>query len=144
MKLVILIIVSTLFFSSCTNDPYKKPLKVVINSWVGYLPILYAKEQKWLEPYNIRIANVTSLGESLSLYNAQNADAFTGTQYEYAITLEKYSELNPIMLFDISNGGDMVMSNKTIKELQDSKEKIKTYLEIDSVNSLILKDFLKN
>jgi len=144
MKLTILIIVLTLFFSSCTSDPYKKPLKIVVNSWVGYLPILYAKEQKWLEPYNIKIANVTSLGESLSLYNAQNANAFTGTQYEYAITLEKYKELTPIMLFDISNGGDMVMSNKTIEELQNSKEKIKTYLEIDSVNALILKDFLKH
>lgn len=39
-------------------------------------------------------------------------------------------------------GGDLIMSNATIKELQTSNKRIDTYLEIDSINSTLLKKFI--
>ena len=48
----------------------------------------------------------------------------------------------PIMMFDRSNGGDMGMSNVSINELQNTKESIDAYLEMDSINHTILSDFV--
>jgi len=44
--------------------------------------------------------------------------------------------------FDRSNGGDLVMGNRSIEELKGYSGPVDAYLEVDSVNSLILKDFL--
>jgi NitT/TauT family transport system substrate-binding protein len=48
----------------------------------------------------------------------------------------------PIILIDRSDGGDIILSNKTIKELQNAKE-ITVLLEIDSINNELIKDFIK-
>jgi len=139
---VFTILLSFLFmFSSCSQS-YEKQLKVSVNAWIGYAPLFYAYDKGWLDEYNIKILNVVSLAESMSIYDSKSSDAFSGTQYEYTLAKTKYKTLTPIMLFDKSNGGDMVMGNFPIETYQSSKEKVEVYLEIDSVNSLILQDFL--
>lgn len=76
------------------------------------------------------------------LYEAGNADAYVGTQYEYSLIVKKDPSLMPIMLFDRSFGGDMVLSNVTIDTLQNSSSSIDAYLELDSINSTLLNDFV--
>ncbi|MFA6138930.1 MAG: hypothetical protein WC667_12725 [Sulfurimonas sp.] len=118
-------------------------MEVSATTWIGYTPLFYAKEKGWLEPLNIKLMHVGSLSENMYLYQAGNADAYVGTQYEYSVLGKTDSSLMPIMLFDRSNGGDVVMSNVSIEELQKSTETIDAYLEMDSVNSTLLKDFIK-
>jgi NitT/TauT family transport system substrate-binding protein len=77
------------------------------------------------------------------LFQAGNSDAYVGTQYEYSVLLKKDPSLVPVMLFDRSNGGDIVMSNESIAELQNSKDGIDAYLEMDSINNTLLQDFIK-
>jgi NitT/TauT family transport system substrate-binding protein len=132
----------TLFFSSCSKKD--EMLKISATTWVGYAPLYYAKEKGWLKPLNIKLLHVSSLSENLYLYAAGNADAFVGTQYEYDILIQKDPSLVPLMLFDRSNGGDLVMSNMSIEDLQESEEEIDAYLEMDSVNNTLLKDFLRH
>ncbi|BBP43415.1 hypothetical protein [Thiosulfativibrio zosterae] len=121
----------------------EKPLKIIANSWIGYSPLFYAKEQGWLVENNIELYTVVSLGESLSLYENAGFDAFTGTQFEYQQAKKSKPDLMPVIMLDKSNGGDMVMSNGSIKQLQETPGQIDVYLEINSVNSLIFKDFIK-
>ena len=128
--------------SSCSLQT-EKPLKIIANSWIGYSPLFYAKEQGWLDDNNIELYTVVSLGESLSLYENAGFDAFTGTQFEYQQVKKSKPNLMPIIMLDKSNGGDMVMSNGTIEQLQETAGQIDVYLEINSVNSLIFKDFIK-
>jgi len=129
-----------LLFSSCSFEKEDR-LKISINSWIGYSPIFFAYEKGWLDKYDIKVINTVSLAESFYIFNAKNADAFVGTQYEHTLAKEFNEDLYPVMMFDKSDGGDMVMSNRTIKELQSSS-KLDVYLEIDSVNSIVLEDFL--
>lgn len=131
----------SLVVSSCSKK--EETLKISATTWVGYSPLFYAKEKGWLKPLDIKLLHVSSLSENLYLYDAGNSDAFVGTQYEYDILLQKYSSLVPLMLFDRSNGGDVVMSNGSIEALQQSKGIIDAYLEMDSVNNTLLKDFLE-
>ncbi|WP_345978588.1 ABC transporter substrate-binding protein [Sulfurimonas sp. HSL3-2] len=141
MRLLFIVLI-TVFFVGCDS---KKDDRLVIscNSWIGYSPFYYAKEQGWLDRLNIKLINVVSLGESMSLYDVGKSDAFTGTQYEYSVMKRKDKNLEPVMLLDRSYGGDMIFSNKSIEEIQNSDSKIDAYLEMGSVNSLLLKYFLE-
>lgn len=137
----IIFFIIILFFNACEEKD--KKLKIAVSTWIGYTPLFYAKEKGWLEDSNIKLLNVVSLTESMYLYKSGAADSFVGTQYEYNLSLQKDKTLFPLIMFDRSNGGDLVMANKSILELQNSNETIDTYLEIDSINSIVLKDFIK-
>ena len=132
---------TVLLLTSCSFN-HNERLTISTTTWIGYTPLFYAKEKGWLEPLNIKLLSVASLSENMYLYKAGNSDAYVGTQYEYELLKPKKPSLMPIMMFDRSNGGDMVMSNVSINELQNTKESIDAYLEMDSINYTILKDFV--
>ena len=140
-KFVFLLFV-VLSFSSCVED--NKKIKITTSTWIGYAPLFYAKEKNWLEPLNIKLLNVVSLSENMYLYKAGNADAFVGTQYEYNFLLQEDKTLIPIIIFDKSKGGDMILSNLTLDELSKTNKDIDAYLEIDSLNSILLNDFIRS
>lgn len=141
-KKILLQVLIAFLFTSCTFEKDDK-LEISTTTWVGYSPLLYAKEKGWLKSLNIKLLHVVSLSENMYLYEAGNTDAYVGTQYEYNILVKKDSSLVPVMLFDRSNGGDVVMSNVSIEELQNSTKSIDAYLEMDSINNVLLKDFIQ-
>ena len=65
------------------------------------------------------------------LYKAGNSDAYVGTQYEYNLLSNENKNLTPIMLFDKSNGGDVILSNISIEEL------LKTDKQIDALSAIL-------
>lgn len=138
----ILLFILMLFFASCSS-PYDKPLKISATTWIGYTPLFYAQEKGWLEPLNIKITNVVSLSENMALYKSGNFDAYVGTQYEYGVLSPKESSLHPVMMFDRSYGGDVVIGNVSFNDLKSTNSAIDVYLEMDSINITLLKDFLK-
>jgi NitT/TauT family transport system substrate-binding protein len=136
-------IVVLLLISSCQPNTHDHTLRVSVTNWIGYTPLFYAKEKGLLDPIDVKLINVVSLNENVHLYKAGNSDAFGGTQYEHSILTAQVPDLVPIMLFDLSNGGDMVMSNQSISALQNSASQIDTYLEMDSINIIVLNDFIR-
>jgi len=141
IKKSILFLSILLFLTSCSKDSDER-LKISTSTWIGYAPLFYAKEKGWLKELNIKLINVSSLSENLYLYKAGNSDAYTGTQYECNELKNHIPSLKPIILFDRSDGGDIILSNKTIQELQNTDKPINAYLEIDSINSDLLKYFI--
>ena len=143
LKRIFLTTILLLSFISCSSD-YDKKLKISATTWIGYTPLFYAKEKGWLKELNIKLLNVSSLSENMYLYKAGNSDAYVGTQYEYDLLSQEDKSLIPIMMLDRSHGGDMVMSNMSIQELKDTSKTVDAYLEMDSVNNTMLKDFIKS
>jgi NitT/TauT family transport system substrate-binding protein len=144
VKNYLFLVTFILLFSSCSNSSHHNhTLKISTTTWIGYTPLFYAKEKGWLEEANIKLINVVSLSENIYLYKSGNSDAFCGTQYEYSVLKDRMPTLMPIILFDRSNGGDIIMSNTSIEALQNSKQTIDTYLEMDSVNFTLLNDFIQ-
>ena len=135
-------ILLSLFFTSCSLENEKK-LKISTTTWIGYTPLYYAKEKGWLEPLNIKLLNVVSLSENMYLYKAGNSDAYVGTQYEYNILVKKIDSLIPVMLFDKSNGGDVILGNINIEDIKNTTQSIDVYLEMDSINSILFEEFIK-
>jgi NitT/TauT family transport system substrate-binding protein len=129
-----------LVLSSCSTPPEK--LRISATTWVGYSPLFYAKAKGWLDPLNIKLLHVVSLSENMYLYQAGNADAYVGTQYEYSVMHNKKPDLTAVMMFDRSNGGDLILSNRTVDELKAATQPIKVYLEMDSINRTLIDDFM--
>jgi len=125
-----------ILFNGCSK---KEELKIAANTWIGYTPLFYADAKGWLKGEKIKLIHTVSLNESLQLYNENLIHALACTQYEAKIADKK---LYPVILLDKSYGADMVMSNFSLKELKNFPE-IDVYLEIDSVNSLLLDSFVK-
>lgn len=140
IKKLSFLLLSIFLLTSCSIQEEKK-LKISTTTWIGYTPLYYAKEKGWLEPLNIKLLNVVSLSENMYLYKSGNSDAYVGTQYEYSVL--KKDNLIPIIMFDKSNGGDIVMSNYPVADLLKTDAKIDVYLEMDSINSIIFDDFIK-
>jgi len=141
-KILLLTLFSILLFTGCSKES-KKELHISTNSWIGYAPLFYAKEKGYLDKINIQLLTNVSLGEAADLYDIGKAEMVTTTQHEYYSLKNSGHDITPVILFDRSYGGDMVLSNKSIDELMHAK-KIVAYLEIDSINAEILKDFLKH
>lgn len=129
--------------SSCSKSNFEQTLKISTTTWIGYTPLYYAKEKGWLDDINVKLVNAVSLSENMYLYQAGNSDAFCGTQYEFSVLKKQQPNLIPIMLFDRSNGGDLIMSNQSILQLKNSSKNINAYLEMDSINFTLLNDFIK-
>lgn len=126
----------------CFDQKYQKPLTIVSNAWIGYAPIFYAKERGYLDELNIKVIPVVSLAEASDTFATGKADMVTATQHEYYKLKKQFPDIKPIILLDRSNGGDMILSNKTTKELKNAKN-IQTYLEVDSINMDVLDEYLK-
>lgn len=140
IKKLFFLIILIILITSCSFQNNKK-LKISTSTWIGYSPLYYAKEKGWLEPLNIKLLNVVSLSENMYLYKAGNSDAYVGTQYEYSFLNKE--NLIPIIMFDKSNGGDIVMANYSIDDLLKIETRIDVYLEMDSINSIVFNDFIK-
>lgn len=142
MKIYTILLLSILFtFTACTSKPQKK-IVIATNQWIGYTPLFYAYEKGELDKLNITLITSVSLAEATDLYIIGKADMVTTTQHEYNILKNTKHGIKAVILIDRSNGGDMILANKSLKALQKSK-KIDAYLEVDSVNQEILLDFLQ-
>ncbi|KUJ73969.1 hypothetical protein AVO42_00685 [Thiomicrospira sp. XS5] len=128
--------------SGCAEKP-DKTLNIIANSWIGYSPLFYAKEKGWLDEHDIRLSSVVSLGESLHIYQSAKYDVFAGTQYEYQTAYQDDPTVVPFLLLDRSNGGDMIMGNRSLDSIQAESNPINVYLEINSINYPVFNDFIR-
>lgn len=141
MKNIIFSLILLLIFSGCDSQQGQS-LKISVNPWIGYSPLFYANAMGWLKPYRIKLIETVSLKENMVIYQTGNTDATSATQYEYNLLKKQNINIIPIVLFDRSNGGDMIMSNISLQQLHESNETIDVYLEMDSVNQLLISDFI--
>jgi len=139
-------VVATLFLlmvmTGCSPSGREEPIRISANQWIGYTPLFYANEKGWLEQGGFSLKFVSSLSESLDLFNTRSVDAMASTQYEYFEAKRKNPGVRPVILFDRSAGGDMILANKPLETVLGSRN-IDVYLEQGSINIVLLKDFCR-
>lgn len=142
MKLysVIFTIFLLLSFTGCSKE--NKPLIIATNQWIGYTPLFLAKKQGDLEKLNIKLYETVSLAEAFDIFSIGKADLVTTTQHECNL-LKHITNIKPVILLDRSNGGDMILSNKTLLEIKKAK-KVSVYLETNSINYEVLMQFISS
>lgn len=140
LKQVVLFSMVFFFLGCSSNKPQE--IRIATNSWIGYAPLFYAKETGELEKLNMKLVPNVSLAEASDIFEVAKAELVTTTQHEYFSLKESVKDVLPIILIDRSNGGDMILSNRTLDELYKA-ETIYAYLESDSINNELLKAFLE-
>ncbi|QCU89197.1 ABC transporter substrate-binding protein [Thiomicrorhabdus sediminis] len=141
MKLKLVLMLVAVFLVGCSEQ--KPPVKVLSNAWIGFTPLFYAQEKGWLKEANIELSTVVSLGESMMIFSSGDFDGMTGTQYEFNKLKSKQFDMVPVVMFDRSNGGDMVMGNIDIDTLRSSDQAVDVVLEINSINMPLFQDFVR-
>ncbi len=142
MKKTIVWMLLALSLVSCSSQNDQKEIKIATNAWIGYAPLFYAKEQGKLDGLGFTLIHNVSLAEAADIYSVGRADMVTTTQHEYYFLKNVTNDIVPVILLDRSNGGDMILSNKSVTELKKAKE-IDAYLEVDSINAELLKEFMQ-
>jgi len=143
MVRILPVLISILFTFSACSSQNKKPLVIATNQWIGYAPLFYAYEKGELDKLNIQLINRVSLAEAANLYSIGKADMVTTTQHECNYLKKSTHDITAVILIDRSNGGDMILSNRSLQQLSQA-HKIYAYLEIDSINQELLTQFMKN
>lgn len=146
-KIFFSFILMAILLSSCTNTQEGEsgqPLVISTDIWIGASVFYYAREMGWLKEANIQMLLAHSINENMQLYASGASDLFTGTQHEYARMRKEYHDLIPIIIYDRSFGGDMVLANRTIEQIRASEGGVDVYLEADSVGEEMLEYFIEH
>lgn len=144
IKTILLAVAVLLMFSSCSQTQEKDPLVISVDPWVGSAPFYYAHAKGWLREANIELIRAPSIGENLRIFESGASDMFTATQHEYFKERKLFPDLIPIIHYDRSYGGDIVMANRTNEELIKSDEVINLYFETDTVNEEMVNYWIKD
>lgn len=142
MKSWTLGVLSAVFFIWGCSSVEEKPLVISVDTWIGASPLYYAHAKGWLREANIEILQADSIEENLNLYEIGASDVVTGTQHEYFRLKLYHKDLIPIILYDRSYGGDVILSNRTVQQLIQSNAKTSVYVELDTVGEDMLNYFL--
>lgn len=142
MRICIAFLLAIFLLSSCSEVPQKPPLVISTDTWIGASPLYYAHAKGWLREANIEMLQSDSINETLERYNSGAADIVTGTVHEYHRLKQAHPDLIPVIIYDRSYGGDVILSNKTLRQIHESKQKIDLYLENNTVNEEMLNYFL--
>ncbi|WP_457748643.1 hypothetical protein [Sulfurimonas sp.] len=142
LNFIIIFFTMLISFTACSSQN-EKEITIATNQWIGYAPLFYANETGALDTLHIKLFTNVSLAEAADLYDIGKVDMVTTTQHEYNALKKSTHDIVPIILIDRSNGGDMILANKSLQELKKAN-KIYTYLEVDSINNELLQDFIKH
>lgn len=132
-----------LILTGCSEKNKEEPLVISADTWIGLSPLYYAHAMGWLKEANIEFLQVKSTEENIQLYESHASDVVTGTVHEYGRLKKKNPEIIPIIIYDRSYGGDVILSNQTTQQLKMAKKKIEVYVELDTVGEDMLNYFLE-
>ncbi len=130
-----------LFFYGC-GDVSQKYITIAANTWIGYLPLAYAKEMGWLKKDHFILKWTHSLSESKTLFRLGLCEGFCATQYEVLSDPQIKAKSSPYFFIDQSLGADQILSNTPLQDLKKVPN-IEAYLEVSSVNKALLGTFVK-
>lgn len=124
--LMMSVLLAPLLLSACSDENSQKPLRIGSNNWPGY-EFLYLAKQKGFykeEGVNVEIVRYGSLEDVRYGYEKGQIDVFASTIIELLMIKERTGK-NPqiFLLADFSNGGDVVLADKSIKSISDFKNK---------------------
>lgn len=130
-----------LLLTGC-SEKSDKPIAIATNEWIGYTPLFLAASEQKLQPLGFKLIPSVSLAQASEIFIVGKADVVTTTQHECNL-LKRHANVKPFALLDISYGGDMILANRTLSEL-NATDNITVYLEKDSINSELFDQFIEN
>lgn len=104
--------------AACSPAP-NPPLTVGMNAWVGYDPLVLARDQKRLDPRQVKVVELASSSDTQRHFRNGLLDAAALTLDEALRLADEGVDLRVVAVMDASNGADMVMVDSGIQTLSD-------------------------
>ncbi len=104
--------------TTCTIEP-PELLKVGVNQWPGYEPLVLARDLGYLPQKQVKLVELPSNTESIALLRTGRLDAAALTLDEALNVISLGTELTIVLVFDFSNGADVLLANPALKNLVD-------------------------
>ena len=99
---------------------YSQPLRVGTTLWPGYEPLYLAEEINAFK-HDIRIINYPSSSEVLRAFKNNTLEAAALTLDEVVLLAESGSDIDIILIMDISEGADVIMGRPELVNMQGLK-----------------------
>lgn len=131
-----------ILLTSCSNEP-QPLLKVGANQWPGYEPMFLARKIGLYDQHKIKLVELPSATESIHLLQIGALDAAALTLDETLLAVQHNTALSIILIFDISDGADVLLAKPNIKNLHDLKGK-RIGVESSAVGATMLFSALKH
>lgn len=117
-------------------------LRIASHDWLGYQPLFLARELGYLEEDRVRLVELPSASYSLHALSAGNVDGAALTLDEVLSARAGGLDLKVVMVFDVSNGADVLLAHAEIASLPDLAGK-RIGVESTAVGALMLGEVLR-
>lgn len=122
------------WLAGCMSQP---PLMVASHAWPGYELMFLAAREGWLAGSDARLVETASASASLRALSAGEVDAAALTLDEVLLARAQGLDLSVVLVFDISNGADVLIARPPLASLADLVGK-RIGVETSAVGALML------
>lgn len=118
-----------------------QPIRVASNVWLGYEPMFLARELGFLPDSAVRLVEFPSNTASLTALVNHEVALGALTLDEFLLAREGGLDLRAVLVFDESNGADVVLGGPNVRNLAELKGK-RIGVESSAVGALMLTKLL--
>lgn len=115
------LLAALLGLQACSHG--EPPLRIGTNPWPGYLGLYYARDLGLLDERDIRLVQFDTTEDVLSAFRNHAIDAAAVTLDEALLLAENKQAPRIVLVFDTSNGADVVVTRPEIKELAQLRQR---------------------
>jgi NitT/TauT family transport system substrate-binding protein len=131
-----LIAIAILTGFGCTREP-QAPFRVGTHVWPGFEPLYLAREKGYYPSKSVRMVEYPAGSDGIRAFRAGAIDAATLTLDETLLLAETTSDLRVVLVLDVSNGGDAILTQPALSKLRDLKGK-RVGLETTALGAYVL------
>lgn len=123
MRILFFLSLFSAFFSlAYAQHPYL-PIRVGANIWPGYEPFYLARELKYFNDNDVKLVEFLSASENLRAFRNREVEAAALTLDEALMLVAERIPVRIVLVIDVSEGGDAIMTKPEIKTLTGLKGK---------------------
>ena len=137
-----LALVLALFLAGCT-EAVRPPLSVGMNAWVGYDPLVLARDRQQIDERRIKVVELATASETQRHLRNGLLDAAALTLDEVLRLRDDGLDLRIIAVLDASHGADVVMTMPDIQRVEQLRGRA-IAVEDTSVGALMLDRMLRS
>jgi NitT/TauT family transport system substrate-binding protein len=122
VKFSSLIFIIFLALTACSEQP-NVPLRMGTNVWPGYEPLYLARELGYFSEDTVKLVEYPSASEVIRAFRNNTIEAAALTMDEVLLLAQDNLHPKVIVIADISEGADAILSKPEIKKFSDLKGK---------------------
>lgn len=140
LRWLLLSLASLMALAGCQPPPLP-PLTVGLNPWIGYDPLVLAREQDQTDPARVKVVELSTNAEVLRHFRNGLLDGIATTLDQTLQLAEEGMDLRIVAVLDTSAGADVVMASPEISSPQELRGS-RIAVEPSTVGQLMLRRML--